>query len=57
MEETVFAVGDVVELISGGPWMTVVYLAQTGEVGVAWFSGTTVGREVFPPAALRKRQD
>lgn len=50
------AVGTVVELHSGGPSMTVFKdRPEEGSkfVGVAWFNGTVLAREVLPKDALK----
>lgn len=47
-------VGDVVELNSGGPLMTVSVAGATCEV--AWFDGEGSQAAAFPPAALTKRE-
>ena len=54
MEQEI-APGDVVELKSGGPVMTVVRVAEAGAVYCQWFpSPDKVREKSFPPAALKK---
>lgn len=54
-----FQVGDIVELKSGGPYMTVVGHAGGGSVICEWFNNEdgkqTPARHVFPPQALKKK--
>ena len=47
-----FADGDVVQLKSGGPLMTVQNDRADGYVHCYWFDGVTLLSEVFKPAAL-----
>jgi uncharacterized protein YodC (DUF2158 family) len=50
-----FAVGDIVKLKSGGPWMTVVKdrpEAGSKFVVTAWFDGSKLETEQFPKDAL-----
>jgi len=49
-----FKIGDKVELISGGPPMTVENIANDGIVHRVWFEGTTAKRLGFKPGALKK---
>lgn len=53
-----FAVGDVVELKSGGPKMTVRQIGNNGLVYCVWFNVqggvSTHGDFHFPPEALKK---
>lgn len=55
MAQQAFVVGDVVQLKSGGPNMTVTTV-EGKEIFCEWFSGDSneVKRYVFPPDALRK---
>ena len=51
-----FKVGDVVQLKSGGPEMTVTGPANSGNVLCAWFTSfdaASISTGVFPPAALK----
>ena len=48
-----FQVGDVVQLKSGGPHMTIQYVSkETEDVTCVWFEGTTEKREDFNRRAL-----
>ena len=49
-----FEIGDVVQLRSGGPKMTVHGLVSDGDVICQWFEGNEVHEESFPKEALRK---
>ena len=53
-----FQVGDVVQLKSGGPEMTVtVIMKESGFISCAWqvdIHSEKVSRDTFPPAALKK---
>jgi uncharacterized protein YodC (DUF2158 family) len=48
-----FRVGDVVELKSGGPEMTVSFILPTGKVFCVWFDRSEKMEETFPPEALQ----
>lgn len=48
----VLAVGDVVNLKSGSPLMTVMKLGEDGEVDVVWFAPHGTNRAKFPIACL-----
>jgi len=49
-----FDLGDVVELVSGGPNLTVVEVADDdGEVKVAWFIDDELVSSYLPEAAFR----
>lgn len=52
---SVFVVGDVVTLLSGGPYMTVAQL-NGSEIGCAWFekNGDKVWRDYFPSECLAR---
>jgi uncharacterized protein YodC (DUF2158 family) len=55
-----FKVGDVVQLKSGGPKMTVIVAADdniTGNVATAWFVGDKQESGEFPAEALRAAED
>lgn len=58
--ETQFKVGDVVELKSGSPAMTVTSIgteqAVRGHLFVSWFVDGTEKKTYFPPGALLKRE-
>ncbi len=56
MSETDFKVGDVVQLKSGGPKMTV---TETGgcKVACSWFLGNSHGTYVFPCAVLNEADE
>ena len=49
-----FEIGDVVQLRSGGPKMTVHGLVSDGDVVCQWFEGNEVHEESFLKEALRK---
>ena len=49
-----FEIGDVVQLRSGGPKMTVHSLVSDCDVVCQWFEGNEVHEESFPKEALRK---
>ncbi len=48
-----FRVGDVVELVSGGPDMVVTHVGAD-IIGVSWFNGEKLERAFFRPPCLRK---
>ncbi|MGN6772020.1 MAG: YodC family protein [Rhizobiaceae bacterium] len=55
-----FKVGDVVELKSGGPWMTVISVNMRDSAVCEWFNTSkdgnqTVQRHSFPPDAIKKK--
>jgi len=49
-----FEIGDVVQLRSGGPRMTVHSLVSDGDVVCQWFEGNEVHEEHFPNEVLKK---
>ncbi|HKZ77026.1 MAG TPA: DUF2158 domain-containing protein [Pyrinomonadaceae bacterium] len=49
-----FEIGDVVELRSGGPKMTVHSLVSDGDVVCQWFESNEVHEENFPKEVLKK---
>ena len=49
-----FEIGDVVQLRSGGPRMTVHSLVPDCDVVCQWFEGNEVHEESFPREVLRK---
>ena len=49
-----FEIGDVVQLRSGGPKMTVHSLVSDCDVVCQWFEGNALHEESFPREALRK---
>jgi len=53
-----FRVGDIVQLQSGGPSMTVIKVpdSQAGSYVCAWFDGTTAKEGSYSGAALRMRR-
>jgi uncharacterized protein YodC (DUF2158 family) len=48
-----FRVGDVVQLNSGGPEMTISFILPTGKVFCVWFDGSEKREETFPPEAIQ----
>lgn len=48
-----FKIGDVVQLKSGGPRMTVAEIYGDGDLGCVWFVGTKQEAGTFPPEALQ----
>jgi uncharacterized protein YodC (DUF2158 family) len=48
-----FKIGDVVQLRSGGPKMTVHSLTSDGAVACQWFEGNEVHEENFPNEGLK----
>ncbi|MGD0669325.1 MAG: DUF2158 domain-containing protein [Bryobacteraceae bacterium] len=55
-----FRVGNVVQLKSGGPKMTITYVGDqygTPVVSCSWFDGTTEKTGRFPPGALKITPD
>ena len=52
-----FSVGDVVELKSGGPRMTVVELDTGGHMITQWFEASNLRQGGFLPTTLRKCAD
>jgi uncharacterized protein YodC (DUF2158 family) len=49
-----FEIGNVVQLQSGGPKMTVCDLVSDADVVCQWFEGSEVHQESFPKDALKK---
>lgn len=49
-----FEIGNVVQLRSGGPKMTVHSLVSDGDVVCQWFEGNEVHEENFPKEVLKK---
>ena len=49
-----FEIGNVVQLRSGGPKMTVHSLVSDGDVVCQWFESNEVHRENFPKEALKQ---
>ena len=52
-EQQQFKPGDVVQLKSGGPAMTVGGKVAEDSVRCHWFDGATAMTEIFPAAAIR----
>ena len=46
------SIGDTVQLKSGGPVMTVVYVDSDGNMDCAWFDGEEKKTGSFPAAAM-----
>ena len=46
------SIGDVVQLKSGGPIMTVVYVDSDGNIDCVWFDNTEKKTGSFPGAAV-----
>jgi uncharacterized protein YodC (DUF2158 family) len=51
-----FEIGDVVQLRSGGPKMTIHSLASDGDVACQWFEGNEVHEGDFSNKVLRKAE-
>ncbi|MBV8858305.1 MAG: DUF2158 domain-containing protein [Acidobacteria bacterium] len=54
MSSEQFNEGDLVQLKSGGPVMTVTKATGANSLTCKWFEGSSVHTDYFPPAALRK---
>ena len=52
-EQRPFQPGDVVQLKSGGPAMTVGRRVAEDSIRCHWFDGATAKTEIFPTAAIR----
>lgn len=53
-----FEIGDLVQLLSGGPVMTVHSIHELGGmVGTTWFSGRKLERATFNPDTLRRASE
>lgn len=55
MQENSFKLGDVVQLKSGGPKMTIISVPESvayNQYGCSWFGGKKHERGHFPPEAL-----
>lgn len=52
-----FKEGDIVQLKSGGPKMTVKAIDDDGEALCQWFSGSKLQQGFFEPHTLTKEQD
>jgi uncharacterized protein YodC (DUF2158 family) len=52
-----FKVGDVVQLKSGGPLMTIVADEGSGNFFCRWFNGGQIDQSAFPSTALRKEAE
>ena len=52
-----FEIGNVVQLKSGGPKMTIHGLVSDGDVICQWFEGDAVHEESFPREALQKVEE
>jgi len=48
-----FESGDIVQLKSGGPKMTVTRCGKDGEVYCTWFGGSKKESAAFPPQTLK----
>ena len=51
-DETEFAIGDIVTLITGSPDMVVISTCECDTVEVAWYDDDGMNIEVFPVEAL-----
>ncbi len=49
-----YAVGEVVQLVSGGPEMAVRLQSSDGDVYCQWFAGKKLEKGTFPPESLRR---
>ena len=49
-----FKLGDVVQLKSGGPSMTVTYVGSENTLYCKWFEGSKVHEGEFPSSALKR---
>jgi len=54
MQSAQLKVGDVVQLKSGGPHMTIDEVRKDGDVRCVWFSGDKPEHAVFKPDVLTK---
>ena len=53
-----FSVGDIVQLLSGGPKMTVTNPSNfEGRVACQWFSGSKLSHGDFEPSTLKRADD
>jgi uncharacterized protein YodC (DUF2158 family) len=55
MSEEEFKIGDVVELKSGGPAMTIIKIAAEDQVEATWFNDGGFDDITLPRAALKRR--
>ena len=53
MTAPIFKIGDIVQLKSGGPKMTVTNHGSKGEIYCSWFGGSKKESAPFPPDALK----
>lgn len=52
-QKCTFKIGEIVELKSGGPKMTVTEIIATGKVRCSWFVGSKHASTVFPLKSLQ----
>lgn len=53
-----YKVGDIVQLISGGPAMTINFInTDTNRIECVWFEGNTQKKDLYTPQALKILQD
>jgi uncharacterized protein YodC (DUF2158 family) len=59
--DSLFAIGEIVRLKGGGPWMTVIvpgFKVPLGTwVACTWFDGNKVEVQTFPPGALLRKAE
>lgn len=53
-EQQEFKPGDVVQLRSGGPAMTVDGISEIGEIICVWFEGSKKNKDMYSSASLKR---